>query len=147
MREGYEYDYVYDWLLQPANSRYIDKVPMGLNILQDMDNGKKLNKLDPKVLKNETKEGDDDGEYSETDSSNPEKELARKKAAEKKKALPKEKLITENHSSFMEHQQQQLKLKPIPIQTHVAVGQTSSPPVVSPKGHAQKPKKDNCMIF
>jgi serine/threonine protein kinase len=151
MREGYEYDYVYDWLLQPANSKYIDKVPMGLNIT-DMDNGKRLNKLDPKVLKNEAKEGDEE-DYTDSDSSNPEKELARKKAAEKKGIINKEQLITEHHSSYNEQQPPpQIKLKPLPVPQHAPIAHAYSPQISSPKGQPQQlprpvDKKKDCNIF
>jgi len=130
MREGFEFDYVYDWLLIPPATKYnhvMEKIPINLNISALED--KKLQKLDLKVLKNDTNE-ENGQEYSDDTESNPEKELAKIKAQEKRN-LPKEKLLTEHHSSFVENK-------------GIKNTQPAPATIKSPKGDQ---KKDGCNIF
>lgn len=147
MREGYEYDYVYDWLLVPASSKYshiTEKMPMNLNIPHINNDQKNLQKLNPKVLNNEPNNEENGVEYTDDTESNPEKELAKRQlVAADKKSAPKEKLITENHSSFMDHNNKQ---QPKPVAAVVTNNIPASASLKSPKNQPAT-KKDTCVIF
>lgn len=139
MREGYEYDYVYDWVLIPVSIRYpfsLDKVTINLNPSEM--------KLPENKFPKKTGEEPLESAYSNVPGY-----AYQSNTGGKKKEIPQEQLLTEyqndgaNYNKPIPTSNQEFKKAPT-ITTSTAQKQQ---PVSDPKANAGKKKDKDCKIF